>query len=117
MPSMQDTAKETPVALPDGLSITERKNAKVRPTSLTVDNEGGGQDVTISIRDDFTSDAATGQVAETETITRWKTTVAQGLVDTYNEEDLKGVKCLGALKVISDVNETGCNITLGYEHE
>lgn len=117
MPSMQDTAKQTPVALPDGLSITERRNAKVRPTSLTVDNQGGAQDVTISIRDDFTTSKSNGAAAAAKTITRWKSEVAQGDLITWNEEDLKGVKCLGALKVISDVDETGCFVSLGYEHE
>ncbi|MBA7601836.1 hypothetical protein ES703_08920 [subsurface metagenome] len=116
MPSRQDTAKETPVAL-TGLSIAERKNAVVRPTSLLVDNQAGGQDVILTIRDDFESDVAIGQVAETKTITRWKSKITQGDLITWNEEDLKGVKCLGALKVISDVDETGCEITLGYQHE
>ena len=116
MPSRQDTAKITPVAL-TGLSIAERKNAVVRPTSLLVDNQGGTQDVSLIIRDDFTSDVATGQTAETKTITRWKSKIAQGDLITWHEDDLKGVKCLGALKVISDVDETGCEITVGYEHE
>lgn len=116
MPSRQDTALIAPVAL-TGLSIAERKNAKVRPTSLLVDNQGGGQDVTLTIRDDFTSHVATGQVAEVKTITRWKSKITQGDLITWNEEDLKGIKCLGALKVISNVDEPDCEISLGYEHE
>ena len=44
----------------------------------------------------------------------------QGDIITLGEQDLKGVKCLGAMKVICDVVDAAldrCYVTVGYEHE
>ena len=99
-------------------AVSERKNAVVIPTSMTIDNDGGAQDHAIEINDQFTPSAYYGVASPSqETKERYKTTVLQGDVVTLNEEDLKGVKCLGAVLLIIDVLDANCHITLGYKHE
>ena len=101
----------------------ERENAVVLAKSLTIDNQGGITDRVITLQDVFDTDTATGAAAAPQDIERFKAKVIAGDVIALSEEDLKGVKCLGAMKVLSDVaDEVGgvddhCYVTVGYEHE
>ncbi|MBA7469813.1 hypothetical protein ES703_78183 [subsurface metagenome] len=96
----------------------ERENAAVLAKSMTIDNKGGGGDRVICIQDVFTPAVTNGVDAPTEQeVDRHKITAIQGDIITLNEQDLKGVKCLGAMRVYSDVADAACYITVGYEHE
>ncbi len=96
----------------------ERENAAVLAKSITIDNKGGGGDRVIQIQDIFTPAVTNGEASPTEqTVGRFKYTATQGDQITLGEDEIKGVKCLGAMKVISDVVDASCFITVGYEHE
>ncbi|KKL12966.1 hypothetical protein LCGC14_2530490 [marine sediment metagenome] len=96
----------------------ERENSAVLAKSMTIDNKAGGGDRVIQIQDVFTAAVTDGNDSPTEQeVDRYKITAIQGDIITLNEQDLKGVKCLGAMKVYSDVADASCYITVGYEHE
>lgn len=113
MPSLTVTANTTAQQI-----AAERLDRVHRPTSAVVDNDAGAGDRVIRIQDVFTPAVTNGTASPSETtVDRFRQTVLQGDVLNLNEEDLKGVKCLGALKVISDVTDANCHITVGYETE
>lgn len=113
MPSKVVTAHTTAVQ-----AVAERRNAVVIPTSMVVDNDGGAADRTIRIQDVFTPSVSNGEDSPSETTAdRYRVDVLQGDVMALNAEDLEGVKCLGALKIIADAIDTDCHITVGYKHE
>lgn len=96
----------------------ERENAVALAKSMTIDNKAGGGDRVICIQDVFTPAVTDGEDSPTEQeVDRHKITAIQGDIITLGEQDLKGVKCLGAMKVYSDVADASCYITVGYEHE
>jgi len=96
----------------------ERENAAVKAKSITIDNLGGGGDRVIQIQDIFTPAVTDGVAGPIETtVSRFKYTALAGDQITLGEDEIKGVKCLGAMKVISDVIDADCFITVGYEHE
>jgi len=95
----------------------ERENAVVQAKSLTIDNQRLAGDCEITIQDSFNESAYYGNVALTpRVIERFRAVVLAGDIITWGEEDLKGVKCLGAMLVDSDVDKATCLITVGYEH-
>ena len=114
MPSVVVTANTTvqPIA-------AERENAVVQAKSLTIDNQVGAGDCEITIQDSFTPSNYYGAPTPIpgQTPARFRAVVVAGDIITWGEEDLKGVKCLGAMGVISDVIKATCDITVGYEHE
>jgi hypothetical protein len=94
----------------------EIKNSRYKVTSMTIDNKAGSGDRQITIQDIFTPDVTNGDSSPTEqTVNRYTFTALQGDVITLNEQDLKGVRCIGALKVVSDVTDASCYITVGFE--
>lgn len=112
MPSLIVTANTSAQAI-----AAEQKNASVVPVNMTIDNSGGAAQRTIRIQDVFTRSEYYGvETTGSVTVERWRGTVGMGLVDTLSEEDLKGIKCLGALKIIADAIDAGCYITVGYKH-
>jgi len=116
MPSKVVTALITAVDI-----AAERENAVVQAKSLTIDNQGGTSDRLVTIQDVFNESAYYGNVTLTaRTVERFKAKAPAGDMITWGEEDLKGVKCLGAMKVICDVADGAldrCYVTVGYEHE
>lgn len=115
MPSLIVTADTDP---DNAIIAAERENAVHYPKSVTVDNsDAGSVDQAIIIRDDFSTDQSSALAAAAKEIERWRATILAGDVVTFNEQDLKGVKCLGALKVKAGVIDPDCHITVGYETE
>ncbi|GAH73813.1 unnamed protein product [marine sediment metagenome] len=119
MPSIVVTADDTAAEI-----AAERENAVVLAKSLTIDNQGGITDRVITLQDVFTPSAYYGVATPgDEDIERFRALVAAGDIITWGEEDLKEVKCLGAMKVLSNVaDEVGgvddhCYVTVGYKHE
>lgn len=109
MPSLIVTASTTAQQI-----AAERENAAHYPKSMTVDNDGGSADRVIRIQDVFTTSLTDGAAAASKEIDRFRATVPVGFVETFSEQDLKGIKCLGALKIIADAVDAGCYITVGY---
>lgn len=99
--------------------VAERADAVVIPTSMLIDNKGGSADRTIWIQDILTPAAYYGEEDpdEADPINRYRITVIQGDIVSLSEEDLKGVKCLGALYIDADADDDDCHITVGYKHE
>lgn len=86
--------------------------------SITIDNKAGSGDRQIIVQDGFTPDISANVSSPTaKTISRWQATVLQGSVDTFNDLDLKGVRCIGSLGVIADAIDASCAVTVGYEDE
>ena len=98
--------------------VAEREDAVVIPTSMVIDNKDGSADRTIWIQDVLTPSAYYGEESPSETtVDRYRITVIQGDIVSLSEEDLKGVKCLGALYIDADADDSDCHITVGYKHE
>lgn len=94
----------------------ERYDSRFDVESMTIDNDGGAADQEIQVVDSFTPAATNGDSSPSaQTITRWRTTVPAGFTETYNKDDLKGVRCLGALTILGDSIDANCHITVGYE--
>jgi len=115
MPSKVVTAHTTAQEV-----VAEREDAVVIPTSMVIDNKDGAGDRTIWIQDVLTPSAYYGNEDPDEVdppINRYRITVIQGDIVSLSEEDLKGVKCLGALYIDASAIDTDCHITVGYKHE
>ena len=99
--------------------VAERADAVVVPTSMLIDNKDGGGDRTIWIQDVLTPSAYYNNESPdpVAAINRHRITVIQGDIVSLSEEDLKGVKCLGALYIDASAIDTDCHITVGYEQE
>ena len=111
MPSLIVTAHTTAVEV-----AAERLDKKYKLTSLVLDNDAGAADRTIRIQDVFTPAVTNGVSSPTETtVDRLRLDVLLGDVLSMNEDDLKGIECLGALKVIGDAIDASCHITVGYK--
>jgi len=117
MPSIVVTVDDEAVDV-----AAERENAVVLAKSLTIDNQGGITDRVITLQDVFTPSnyyGAPDPIIDQD-IERFRALVVAGDIITWGEEDLKGVKCLGAMKVLSTVADAvgdHCYVTVGYEHE
>jgi len=119
MPSQVVTAHTTAQEV-----VAERADAVVIPTSMLIDNKDGGDDRTIWIQDRFTPAAYYGNEDPDEVgddpdspLNRYRISVIQGDIVSLNEEDLKGVKCLGSLYIDASAIDGDCHITVGYKHE
>lgn len=112
MPSLVVTANTTAQTV-----ASERRDARWAVKSVTIDNIEGAGDRSIMVVDSFTTDASHGASAAAQTITRWRARVLQGDLVTFNEQDLKGIRCLGALTIDADVTDTDCHVSVGYEPE
>ncbi|GAI59254.1 unnamed protein product [marine sediment metagenome] len=100
----------------------ERENTVVLAKSLTIDNQGGITDRVITLQDVFTPSNYYGapDPITIDPIQRFRALVVAGDIITWGEEDLKEVKCLGAMKVgptVADEDDDHCYVTVGYEHE
>lgn len=101
------TAQSVAAAVRNGVHV---------PTSMTI--MGGAADRTVRVQDVFTPDVTNGESSPVETtVDRLRLFVLSGDTISLSEEDLKGVKCLGALKMIADAIDAGCYISVGYKTE
>ncbi|KKM66365.1 hypothetical protein LCGC14_1481950 [marine sediment metagenome] len=113
MPSLIVTASTTAQSVAAAV-----RNGVHEPTSMTIDNEAGSADRTIRIQDVFTPDVTNGTASPSETtVDRGRWDVPQGDSLVLSEQDLKGIKCLGALKIIGDAVDANCHISVGYKTE
>ena len=111
MPSLGVTANTSAQTI-----AAERLDRKYKLLSLTVDNDAGSADQIVRLQDIFTPAVTNGVSGPTEqTVDRFRATVLQGDVVTWNKHDLEGIEFLGALKALGDSIDASCFITAGYE--
>ena len=107
--------------------VTEKRNAKVKPSLLVVDNVVAVADSELELMDIFTTDAsivaATGAAVAgaAQAVNRLRINVAIGACVSMQDE-LKDVKFLGGARVDRTVLgvatlDVGCHVTLGYDFE
>jgi hypothetical protein len=113
MPSLKVTANTSVQSV-----AAEVRNGVHKPTSITIDNINGGGTRVLQVQDGFTPSATHGTASPSATtVNRLQITALAGDLITLSEEDLKGVKCLGSLGIISDVTDASCYISVGYKTE
>ncbi|MDO9581336.1 MAG: hypothetical protein Q7J06_12380 [Bacteroidales bacterium] len=94
---------------------SERRDCKIRPTFIMVDNSLGAADRTITLRDSYTPDVSdavavpAAQIPDKITFT----VVITGCESLRDE--LKDIEILGDLLCYANVADAGCIITVGYE--
>jgi len=107
--------------------VTEKRNAKVKPSLLVVDNVTALADSELELMDIFTTDAsivaATGAAVAgaAQAVSRLRINVAIGACVSMQDE-LKDIKFLGGVRVDRTVLgvptlDAGCHVTLGYDLE
>ena len=107
--------------------VTEKRNAKVKPSLIMVDNVTALADSELEFMDIFTTNAsivaATGAVvaAAAQAVNRLRINVSL-LACVSMQDELKDVKFLGGARVDRTVLgvptlDAGCHVTLGYDLE
>ena len=107
--------------------VTEKRNAKVKPSLIMVDNVDALADSQLVFQDTFTTNAsivaATGAAAAgaAQTIDRLRINVSIDACVSMRDE-LEDVKFLGGAQVVRSVAgvltlDAGCHVTLGYDLE
>lgn len=111
MPALRFTALA--VGAPQVVAL-ERRDAKIRPTFLLVDNTLGLADRIITLRDSFTTDVSNGAAAAAQLIDKLTATWVITGCDSLKDE-LKDIEILGDLLCYANAIDANCIITLGYE--
>jgi len=108
--------------------VTEKRNAKVKPSLIMVDNVEAGEDSELTFQDIFNTNAsivaATGLAAPAvvgQTVDRLRINVSDDACVSIRDE-LKDVKFLGGAQVLRTVlgaldPNVNCHVTLGYDLE
>lgn len=110
MPSLEQT-----MAVATRVFATEKPNAKIKPTLLIVDNEGGAAQRQITIQDRFTPSASNGTPAPVLTlVNRLVITVDNGSFAIAGPQ-LEKVEILGQMEAVIDVADAGCLVTLAWD--
>lgn len=111
MPSKRVTANTTAQVI-----AAEVRNGRHFPKSMYIDNVDGATTNKIIIQDRFIPSITNGVISPSEqTVARYQVQVANGQSLTVSEEQLAGVKCLGALEIISNNIDANCFVSVGYE--
>jgi hypothetical protein len=104
---------------PGALVVSQVKTKDNVPTSITIDNTNGSGAHQFVLYDSFTPDMSNSlPTPQFTSVPRFTMDISAGDVETWDEDDLKGVKCIGAMSLFgTDANEpdTGCIITVAYE--
>lgn len=111
MPSINVDMTTSPSVL-----ATERKNAKIIPTLLMVDNALGAQDAVLTLIDRFTTSLTNGQVATLKTETRLAINVSL-LACVSLKDELKDIEFLGAPEVAVETADANCKVTMAYHYK
>jgi len=111
MPSINVDMTTSPSVL-----AAERKNAKIIPTLLMVDNALGSQDAVLTLIDRFTTSLTNGQAATLKTETRLAINVSE-LACVSLKDELKDMEFLGAPEVAVATPDASCKVTMAYHHQ
>lgn len=114
MPSLSQTM----VAV--GLSTqyaAEKRNARIRPSLIMIDNVLGAQDAIINVVDNFTPAVSNGvPVPVAQTINRLSINVSMMACVSIRDE-LKDVIILGALTIEIGIADAACIVTVAWDFE
>lgn len=91
----------------------EKKNAKIKPSLIMVDNAAGLQDAVLQLIDRFTPSVTGAVVTE---VTRLRITVVQTACVSLRDE-LKDIEILGAFLIRAGTTDTSCYISAAYDFE
>jgi len=94
----------------------EKKNAKIIPTLLMVDNALGLQDAVLTLIDQFSTSLTNGQAATGKTETRLAINVSQ-LACVSLKDELKDIEFLGAPEVVVATPDVNCKVTMAYHYQ
>ena len=111
MPSINVDMTTSPAVL-----AAEKKNAKLIPSLLVVDNALGAQDAVLTLVDRFTTSVTNGQAATLKTETRLAINVAQ-LACVSLKDELKDIEFLGAPEVAVATPDANCKVTIAYHYK
>ena len=93
--------------------VAEKKNAKIKPSFIAVDNALAGVDAVLTFNDVFqTAVAPTVDV----TVPRLKINVST-LACVSLRDELKDIRFLGKAQVVRGVLDASCHITFAYDFE
>ena len=95
----------------------EKKNAKIIPSLLVVDNALGAQDAVLTLVDRFTPSATAAVATPTvKTETRLAINVSQVACVSLQDE-LKDIEFLGAPEVAVATPDANCKVTMAYHYK
>lgn len=110
MPSLVQTMAASPRVF-----AAEKRNAKIIPSLIMVDNALGAQDAIIAIQDRFTPAVSNGVAAPAEkTVERLEINVAQ-LACVSIRDELKDLKVLGQLEITIATPDAACIVSVGWD--
>jgi len=112
MPSINVDMETSPSVI-----AAEKKNAKIIPTLLMVDNVEGAQDAVLTLVDRFTPSVTNGEDEPTEKEeTRLAINVSVDACVSLKDE-LKDIEFLGAPEVAVETADENCKVTMAYHHQ
>ncbi len=94
----------------------EKKNAKIIPTLLMVDNALGLQDAVLTLIDRFSTSLTAGQGVTGKTETRLAINVSQ-LACVSLKDELKDIEFLGAPEVAVIMPDLNCKVSMAYHYK
>jgi hypothetical protein len=111
-------AIETSFAVATNNLATEKRNSKIKPTFLMVDNVAGAADAAIIVNDVFTPSPTIGVPGPVpQTIPRLRFTVPQLECDSL-EDELKDVEFLGLVQIVRVGGvDANCFASFAYHFE
>ena len=96
---------------------TERRNARIKPSLIMVDNVLGAQDAIINVVDRFTPAVSNATpVPGVTTVNRLSINVSMAACVSIRDE-LKDVKILGQLELAIGVADANCIVTVAWDFE
>ncbi|KKN14270.1 hypothetical protein LCGC14_0997810 [marine sediment metagenome] len=112
MPSLVQTMAASPTVF-----AVEKRNAKIIPSHLMVDNVLGAQDAVLSIQDRFTP-AVSNAVAipVVTTVSRLSINVSMNACVSIRDE-LKDLKVLGQLEIVIGTPDAACIVSVGWNFD
>ena len=93
--------------------IAEKKNAKIKPSFIAVDNVLAGVDAVLQFQDVFQTAAAP---AVDITVDRLRINVSV-LACVSLRDELKDIRFLGKAQVVRGILDANCHITFAYDFE
>ena len=112
MPSLVQTMAASPRVF-----AAEKRNAKIIPSLLMVDNVLGAQNAVISIQDRFTPAVSNGvAVPVVATVARLSINVSMNACVSIRDE-LKDVKVLGQLEIIIGTLDAACIVSTAWDFD
>ena len=118
MASLTQTMAVTPQVF-----AVEKRNARVKPSLIVIDNALGAADAIITVVDRFTTSASNGAAAALTTVNRMSVNVSI-MACVSIQDELKDVKVLGQLEITrqivvggAQVADANCVVTVAWDHD